>query len=197
MRVWLACAVIPVACLLLAFPGLLFTYYLGCILVYAGPVVGLVALVGGERRRRRIRRELLAGDDDLNGDVELNSGVELNTVATDAADFRRTRQIVLFLNYAVVAALGIVALLAVVLEDSTASLFALGPLALVGAVTCCVAPSWVFSRDIVLGEEHALRTRSGSWRLIRALRLMSLVIGGVAIALSLYAAVALPLGGLD
>jgi hypothetical protein len=217
---WIVCGLIPVACFVAAVPGMYAAYFLGIALLYVGPVAGLVVIVGGAVRRRRIRRELLdsavvvvaaagaaAHSSLTDEDVEDVAGVadghppvvdrdeadRMRTVG-EAGDFRLTRQITLFLCYAIVAATGIVLSIALALDVSWLSMLGLGPVAFLGLTLVCMAPSWALSRAVVAGEEHALATRTGSWRQIRALRILALVVGGVATAISAWAAVALPLG---
>ncbi|ARJ06543.1 hypothetical protein GCM10010988_18070 [Cnuibacter physcomitrellae] len=116
-------------------------------------------------------------------------------VAREAAAFRLVRQPTLFLAYSAVAIVGIASLVTAILGDISLAWFSLSSFAFLGITISCVAPGWAFSRGVVVGEEHALLSRSGSWRLIRALRILSLVVGGVATVLAAYVAIALPLGG--
>ncbi|MCS5495649.1 hypothetical protein NY547_00155 [Cnuibacter physcomitrellae] len=116
-------------------------------------------------------------------------------VAREAAAFRLVRQPTLFLAYSAVAIVGIASLVTAILGDISLAWFSLSAFAFLGITISCVAPGWAFSRGVVVGEEHALLTRSGSWRLIRALRILSLVVGGTATVLAAYVAIALPLGG--
>lgn len=116
-------------------------------------------------------------------------------VAREASGFRLVRQSSLLVAYSAVGVVGIVTVGSAMLGESTLAWFSLSSFAFLGILIACVAPGWAFGRGVVVGEEHALLTRTGSWRLILALRILALVVGGVATLLSLYAAVSLPLGG--
>lgn len=223
--VWLLGAIVPVLCLIVAVPAVVVTYLLAYPVLYAGPVAGAAVIAGGALRRRRIRRELSTGGGGLEvvaagaaGDAVLASepvavdripewddgstprsgahrAADAALVAREAAEFRLVRQTTLFLAYSAVAVIGVATAVTATLGEISLAWFSLSAFAFLGITISCLAPGWAFLRGVVVGEEHSLLTRTGSWRLIRALRILSLMVGGVATVLAAYVAIALPLGG--
>ncbi|WP_378148324.1 hypothetical protein ACFJGV_08535 [Cnuibacter sp. UC19_7] len=223
VALWVLGAIAPVLCLVVAVPGIAVTYLLAYPLLYAGPVVGVVVIAGGALRRHRIRRELVAtgaglgmaargsltadavgpvaadriprSDDGSTLRSATGRAADATLVAREAAEFRLVRQTTLFVGYSAVAAVGILTGVTAILGGDDLAFFSLSAFAFLGVTIVGVAPGWALRRGVVVGEEHALLTRTGSWRLIRAHRILALVVGGAATALAALAAITLPVGG--
>lgn len=197
---WALAALVICALIASGIPLLFAWAMVGFALVAVGPPIGIVLMVCvGVKRSKAVTRPeapaAVASSSELVGlpgsspaqGHPFSPRVKPRT-ASLAARFGRWRQMSLLIAHiALIVSIpfGIVTSTGALTGDGSLTFLYWSGLAAIGLFVLCTAPWWMFGPSAFAGEQYALETKTGAWKLIRVHRILAWVVGGLYCALGL------------